>query len=390
MVVPATGGSVVSAGIQEASRRRWGGWLALRTCLTLLGVIGGAALIAIAVDAVIDLPESGRVVAPWLLGAGGLLVLALSVRQWRRLGEQRLALLFEGIQPSLGNQLINAVQLSKCSSSTVVEEFLRLESMELGRQAASGVAVWPAVRQGVGFAAGAAGVAMVAWLCLLVFCGEILSAVAPRFLDPHGDHPPYSRTKIEVTPDKADVLYGGQTEIRAKVSSGGADKLWLVAKSGANVTRTIMFLAPDKSFFQTLANLRESVEYYVTDGRARSHRFPIGIRYTPQITLVEVTTTFPEYTGKPAHTGRLNDEPQALPEDTKLCVRVASNRPLKSGRLDAHTRARRCKQTQITLKPEGQSNIVSGAVHARRGDGVLPVRARRERPGIRRIEARPF
>ena len=155
------------------------------------------------------------------------------------------------------------------------------------------------------------------------------------------------------------MLYGGQVEVRARASGRPADKLWLVANSGTNALRAIMFLAPDKTFFQTLANLREPTEYYVTDGQARSHRFPIGIRYTPQITLVEVTTTFPQYTGLAPRTAKLSEEPQALPEDTKVSFRVASNRPLKSGQLTL-TPVLGGKPAQIALKPEGEKNIVSG------------------------------
>ena len=38
---------------------------------------------------------------------------------------------------------------------------------------------------------------------------DVLRAVLPRFLDAHGDHPPYSRLKLAVLPGPADVLYGG-------------------------------------------------------------------------------------------------------------------------------------------------------------------------------------
>ncbi len=202
-------------------------------------------------------------------------------------------------------------------------------------------------------------VALSAWLVLIVAADDLVNAVAPRFLDPYGDHPPYSRLKIDVTPGNVEVLYGGQVEVRARVNPGKANKLWLVSKHGTNLTRTVMFLAPNESFFQTLSNLREPAEYFVTDGRARSHRFPIGIRYTPQVTLVELTTTFPEYTGKPPHSGKLSDEPQALPEETRVSFRVASNRPLKSGQLTL-TPVLGGKQLHISLKPEGQHNIVSG------------------------------
>jgi len=346
-------------GVLHHLRSRLAGWLALRAGALLLGVVGLAGFLAVLLDAALDLPEPARAAAPWVLAGCGAVVVGWAVWHWRRFEEQRVARLFERVQPGLGNRLINAVQLSQHTSAEAVEEFLRREAVELGRKAAAGAAVWPAVRAGVKSATGAAGLAVGAWLCLVLLGGDILRAVAPRFLDPSGDHPPYSKLRIEVSPASAQVLYGGQVEVRARVSGRPVDKLWLAANSGTNALRAIMFLAPDKTFFQSLVNLREPTEYYVTDGRARSRRFPITIRYTPQITLVEVTTTFPEYTGKAPHTGKLSDEPQALPEDTKVSFRVASNRPLKSGQLTL-TPVLGGKPVQITLKPEREKNIVSG------------------------------
>jgi len=101
-------------------------------------------------------------------------------------------------------------------------------------------------------------------------------------------------------------------DVKAQTSGRPVDKLWLVARSGTNTSRTIMFLAPNRTFFQTLANLREATEFYVTDGAARSHRLSISIRYTPQITGVEITTTFPDYTTKPTRTAKISEEAQAL------------------------------------------------------------------------------
>ncbi len=352
----------MNSGILGALRRPLGMWLAIRIALLLLGAAGGLALIVGLVDVATDLPESARAIAPGILAGCALCVLALGIWQWRRLEDQRIARWFERSQPSLGNQLINAVQLSKHTSATTVEECLRLEALELGRKAAAGVPVWPVVRSAVRPVAILAGLVVLAWLCVLIAGGDLLRAVAPRFLDPHGDHPPYSRLKIEVAPGKTEVLYGGQVEVRATAGplTAGGGKLWLAARSGTNAIRTLMFLASDKTFFQTLANLREPAEYFVTDGRARSHRFPIGIRYTPQITLVEVTTTYPEYTGKPPRTAKLSDEPQALPEDTRVSFRVASNRPLKSGQVTL-TPVLGGKPKQIALRPEGANNIVSGS-----------------------------
>ena len=349
----------MNSGILLSLRRRLSAWLVLRTVLLLLGLIGALALAAVLLDGAVELPDRWRAAAPWLFAGCSLVALIFGIWQWWRFEEQRLARLFERAQPSLGNQLINAVQLGKQTGSSNIEEFLRLEAVELGRKAADGVAVWPVMRQGVRIAAAMAGLAFAGWFFLLVAGNDLLRAVGPRFWDPYGDHPPYSRLRIEVTPGKTEVLYGAQVEIRARVNPAGADKLWLVARSGTNSTRTVMFLAPDKTFFQTLANLREPAEYFVTDGRARSHRFPIGIRYTPRITLVEVTTTFPDYTGKPSRTGKLSDEPQALPEDTRVSFRVASNRPLKSGQV-LLIPVLGGKQVAIPMRPQGQNNIVTG------------------------------
>ena len=348
--------------VLQSLRMRLAGWRVLLVLLLLVGVIGAVTLAAVVFDAALDLPEPARVSAPWVLALCAVAVLGGGFWGWRRVRESRLARFFERADSSLGNRLINAVQLAAQTTVSPVEECLRREAVELGRRAAVRVAVWPAVRAGLKAAAVLASVACAGWLALGLLGGDVLKAVAPRFLDPHGDHPPYSKLRIEVSPGRAEVLYGGQVEIRARAGSGplAADKLWVVAKSGTNMTRTLMFLAPDKTFFQTLANLREPAEYFVTDGRARSFRFPIGIRYTPQITLVEVTTVFPQYTGRPAHTARMATEPQALPEDTRISFRVASNRPLKSGRLSL-TPVLGGKTSQITLSPAGPNNVVTGA-----------------------------
>ena len=288
-----------------------------------------------------------------------------------------MARLFERSDPSLGDRLTNSVQLAAQPGQSPVQQFLRDEAVELGRRSAARANVWPVVRRGITVAACAVAIAAVGWVSFISFRGDVYQAVLPRFLDPHGDHPPFSRLKIEVTPRRGEVLYGGQLEVRASASGRQVDKLWIVAQTGAttsNGSRTIMFLAPDKTFFQTLANLREPAQYYVTDGQARSRRYPIDIRFTPQITMVETTLEFPSYTGRPSKTGKLIDEPKSLPAETHIRFRVASNRPLKDGKLTL-TPVLGGKPTEIALtvgqasrlptelkeQPATPSTIVTGA-----------------------------
>jgi hypothetical protein len=340
-------------------RPRFAGWLALRVGLAAAGAAGALALAAVLSDAALDLPEGMRAAGLWLLGTAILFALGMGFWQWRRLSETRMARRFEQSDAALGNRLINAVQLAQKNRARGAEEYFRNRAVELGRQAAAKLEVWPVVRNGFTRVGAFLVGVLLAWMVLLLGESDLVHAVLPRFLDAPGDHPPYSRLKIQVTPDHADVIYGGQVEVRALTSGRPVEKLWLVTRTGGSETRAIMFLAPDKSFFQTLVNLREPAEYFVTDGAARSRRFPIAIRCTPQITLVEVTAVFPDYTGKPPHTGKLAEEPQAWPEGTRVAFRVASNRPLKSGALGL-TPVLGGQSVQIPLRPEIQ-NVVTGA-----------------------------
>ena len=346
-------------GVLHRLRSRVGGWLALRVALSALAMLSLVALTAVSCDAAFDLPEEMRAIAPWILCGAVVAVLGGGFWEWRRLTEERLARMFERTDLTLGNRLINAVQLAQRPGKSATEECLRREAVESGGKAAAKLNAWPVSRRGIRRVSTLVACVFLVWVALFLAGNEMIRAVLPRFLDVPGDHPPYSRLKIQVAPGRAEVLYGSQVEVRATTSGRPVDKLWLVARTGANETRTMMFLAPDKSFFQTLANLREPTEYFVTDGAARSRRFPISVRYTPQMTLVEVATIFPEYTGKPSHVGKLSDEPQAFPEGTRVAFRVASNRPLKSGALEL-TPVLGGKPARVNLQPETQNTVVTG------------------------------
>jgi hypothetical protein len=341
-------------------RARFRGWLALRTALAAGGTLTALALAAVLADAILDLPEGLRAAGLWILAAAAGGTLWAAFLEWRRVTEAHLARRFEQANTALGNRLINAVQLAERQPANAAEVYFQRETVTLGRAAALNLQVWPVVRRGLKRAAALLAGALLAWSLLLLVNSDLVQAVIPRFLDPHGDHPPYSRLNIKITADRSQVLYGGQIEIRAKTHGRPVDKLWMVARAGTNETRAIMFLAPDKSFFQTLVNLREPTEYFVTDGSARSRRATVEILYTPQITQVEVTATFPGYTAKPPHTSKLAEEPQALPEGTRVGFRVASNRPLKSGSLQL-TPVLGGKAIQIPLLPETQNTVVTGA-----------------------------
>lgn len=326
-------GSSTSPRVLGKLRRRLAGWLLASSFGQGLAGLAGTLLLALLADALFDLPDGLRASTSAVLATLGLVLLSAAWRRLRNLSASRVAYLYEQRDRGLGSRLTNAVQLSAETSSSPVTEFLRSEAILLGQEEARRLRTWPLARRSFLWATGALAVVGAGWLILVFQAADLFQTVWPRFRDPHGDHPPYSALRLAVTPRGGQVLFGGQFDIRATATGRPVDKLWLVARSASHETRAPMFLAPDRSYFQTLANLREPTEYFVTDGQARSHRFAIGIRLTPQISLVEVTTTFPSYTDLPPRSAKLADEPQALPEGTRIQFRVASNRPLRGGSL---------------------------------------------------------
>lgn len=299
--------------------------------MTSVAACAVALLALVLADAGLDLSDAIRQAAPLLVLLAGLLLLVPGLVRLRRIREESVAAMLEKQDPSIGTRLTNAVQLGSSDGATPVEDYLRSEVARLGRECVSKTRVWPLARRPVLGAGAVLLAAGIAWLALVGFGGGMLSVVWPRFTDPRGDHPPFSLLKLAVEPEGVEVIYGGSVEIRARAGGRPVEKLWMVLRDATNEIRSVMFLAPDRSFFQTLSNVREPAEYFVTDGHARTKRFKLRIRSTPQIQRVEFAAEFPAYTGLPARLFEHDGRDQTVPVGTRLTLRVFSNRPLREG-----------------------------------------------------------
>src|SRR5690606_16960350 len=252
----------------------------------------------------------------------------------RRLSQRAVARRFESRYSELGTTMTNAVQFAGETSSAnqPVRELLRQQAVAVGRDKARRIATWPVAKRGVVAALIATAAALCIWAAGPVLFPDVFAAVLPRLTDPTGDHPPYSRVKIEAKAATASVLYGGECEIHATASGAPVEKLFLIAqpKDGPPI-QTVMFRRPDNSYFQTLTNLREQTRFWVTDGRARSRYQAIDVKLTPRITLVQLTTDYPAYTGIASREAELKETALEVPQFSSLAFRVASNRPLQHG-----------------------------------------------------------
>jgi len=178
-------------------------------------------------------------------------------------------------------------------------------------------------------------------------------AVIPRYLLPFADFPPYSPIHFAVTPGDTSVDFGDSLKIEVLASNSIPDALSLVLldREGEEVSVVDMHDAGEGNFFQTLENLREPVTYFARTGRARTHRFEIAINTVPRIEDVVINYEYPAYTHKDPETRVLAEEPIKGYVDTKVSMRVRSNRPLQGGQVEVNGVAH-------PLAPAEEENIV--------------------------------
>ncbi len=384
-----SGAESVGCGALQSLRRRLLLWRLVCGAVAIPCFIALAALIFMTVDVVFILSDPARQGTPWTLIALGMAASVGLVILLLKSSLLAVAGAFERQAPELGSALTNAVQLASQPGQSEIYEVLRRQAVAHGDQQARRLAALTLAKRGVQRTLLVLFATVGLWGAVALLFPEAVAAVWPRFTDPLGDHPPYSRLQIEVTPGAPEVLYGGECEIHATASGMPVERLVLVARNAQGTSETEMFRRPDQSYFQSLRNLREPSEFWVTDGRARSLRHSIRVLTTPQIALVEMKAVFPEYTGLRPRKWELKQGDLQFLRRTKLNFRIVSNRPLREGRINLVPLMGQAEK-QITLKPDPQNNMavegsisvdeaVAFAISVTDVDGLVSAESRRGR-----------
>ncbi len=292
-------------------------------------------------DAIIILSGSSRMI----LGLGLFVVVTvlflLSPRLLNRTRdrEKMLARMIENKHPDLENVLVNAIDfdqsikekktrnvsesLMKREISLAIDKFGEMETVE-------GLEM-PTMKTESWILAVATGLSLV---FIIVFYNMFLSEV-PRFLDPFGDHPPYSPTKFVVEPAGTIIDYGADLQINVTTKGKVPENVSLVFQSpdGEILNDIGMFNTGDGQFSQTIENVTTEMVYYAGIKRARSKYYKIDLSKTPRIEQVLADYEFPEYTRIPGRTTVLSEQEGQLKgyEGTQITMTVQSNRPLAGG-----------------------------------------------------------
>ncbi|MBL7647651.1 MAG: hypothetical protein JNK74_15800 [Candidatus Hydrogenedentes bacterium] len=302
------------------------------------------ALALIALDGAFAFSSAIRLMLDGLLAVVLLGCVAWSLRQAfqsRERGRMLVRLVEEG-NPDLQNVLTNAMDFEQRLDSEKGVPFspalMRREIENATERAATPVnydALTPPTLSRERWA--------LAGLALLFFVSAAMSyvlflAVVPRYLLPFADFPPYSPFHFAVNPGDTSVDFGDSLKIEVLASNRIPDALSLVLldRQGKEIAVVDMHDAGEGNFFQTLENLREPVIYFARTGRARTHRHDIAINTVPRIEDVVINYEYPAYTHKDPETRVLSEEPIKGYVDTKVTMRVRSNRPLQGGQVEVN------------------------------------------------------
>lgn len=339
-------------------RREWGVWCFQTSAFCWLGLV----ILGLG-DAVFHWSGAARATG------FGLLAFALTLRLiwfwYRRKGEgdglESIARFLETQDPTLGSKLMNFLQLRAQGTDPKLSPLTRTLADQAVEQCASGIADkdfqrlvrTPRLRQ----QATRAAIILGGFVLLLGLGYEVTRMEIPRFLDPFGDHPPYSFTRIEILqpgPSGTNILYGGSLLIQAKVMGHVPRELFVTSvptNSGEAPVTLPMFQKANGRFDQQLLDLRRVQNVYVhtKDRRSLSKLIPIGLIWTPQWEKAFVQSTPPAYTRLPAEERSYALKPLQVLEGTVLRFRIGSNRPLREGTIE-FTPVEGVPQT-VALKP---------------------------------------
>ena len=272
-----------------------------------------------------------------------LLAVAILTHRWLTRAtseERRIARLIEEGNPDLHNDLVNAIDFAEILNHGV-EQPVSAELMErqIGIAAEKARTVKrlnslqpPSFRNEAWLLSGLLGMA---FLLLTVFTNHF-SAVVPRYLDPFGDHPPYSPTQLSVEPPGATVEYG--QSLKVSVAASGPKpatiSLVLLDKTRRELASVPMFEGTEAQYFQNVENLHDDAVYFIRIPGGRSKRYSLSVIKWPKIQSATVAYEYPAYTRLAPETRYLNERVVKGYPQTRATVTLLSNRPLKGGVLN--------------------------------------------------------
>ncbi|NOZ22459.1 MAG: hypothetical protein GXP25_15365 [Planctomycetes bacterium] len=296
-----------------------------------------AVFVLVAVDLVFQCGLWARVAldAAAVLGIAAF-AFALAKRARREARDRRgLAMMIEQRHADLDSVLINAVEFADALAAGGAGMSVPLMKHEVARAEERVAAVQPVEcvprKKLVRERRLMCGVVLVA-LIALICAPSVYRAIVPRYVDPFGDHPPFSFTEFDVNPKGARVFYGEGVTIRATIKGPVPQELGLCTRGPDGVeTRTALLRSGEREYVQKIESLRADLDYCIRGYRCRSKWYRVQVVLHPRFERVLATYEYPPYTHLERRTETVGKTGVEGVRGTKVTLEVISNRPLASG-----------------------------------------------------------
>lgn len=297
------------------------------------------------VDLLFPLPAGARLAVSllWLTALGAAVVRGVAAaRVVGRRSADFFASLVERRRHVEDNAIINAIQFSRALSAPAggVSVALMRAAVARGDSLVGDVRTpecvdRAAVRRHRNIllgCLGAMGITALAW-------PDVWTAVAPRFLDPGGDHPPWCPTRFEIryeTPSPDGTVYhGDRVRVLVELHGGDApDRAWLEIDGSEGPRTANLFRGAERTWHARFDNLQEDLRFRVQIAAGYSQWQNLRLTPVPRITAAVARLEPPPYTGRVAHEQPLAGAAAIRGlRGTTVTLTVASNRPLASGEI---------------------------------------------------------
>ena len=336
--------------------------------------ICGFVLAAFVTDVLLHLGALPRLalLAGFGLFVSGILLAGSWIAWVRHHSPEHVARILESRNARLGSKLINVLQLrAQCEDSTIAPLTRELAAMAIagyvdalrGENLAQ-VARTDRVRR----EAKRMGIGVAAFLALLATAFPITRVEVPRFLDPFGDHPPYSFTQLEIVDprdDSAAVVYGEHIIVSAQAHGHRPGELFLTFFAPENPAARTTVPMLDKGahgFSQQIESVRTNliVFAHTRNGHSVSRQRRLTVILTPKLESASVRIAPPAYTGLAPSEHALQFKSLKALEGSALTFRLVSNRPLDRGRINIASASGTAPQ--VKMEPEGERSVAGTVV----------------------------
>lgn len=336
----------------------------------------GSLVAALTLDVVVHLTGGARlgidIGLVLLVGLGSAWCAWLA---WRKRNSfEHVARTLEARHPRLGSKLINVLQLRTQTQDPALAPLTRdLAGMAIGgyvEELRNEPIEQLARTTRVAEEARGATLGVLGFFALLAVLFDITRTEIPRFLDPFGDHPPYSFTRLEITDpanDTTQVVYNENLLVTARSAGHRPAELylsWFPAGHPEQTATLPMFDRGDRGFTQQVENVKGDIVVFVhtKNQHALSKQRRVGVILTPRLEKAWVKITPPAYTGLAPTERPFEFKMVKALEGSAIEFRLASNRPLASGHITVTTDA---TVEPVTMTPNEERQVL-GQIEAKK------------------------